>query len=145
MNDKELLKKAQSWFTMTYGKTAEHAGYDCVKIWQKPILGYNLRVNKYAEVVFGPSKKEVDAFIKAQNLIRQGLNWAILLILLNILGIIGIILIISSNNLSALHNIISAIICVDFLAGVGCVVLFVYARPLEKIYQRKIVTYMNGQ
>ena len=143
MKEQDLLEKARCWFAITYGKTAEQAGSNCVKIWYKPIMRYSLRVDKYAEVVFGPGEKEVNALIKAQTFIRQGINWTIRLLLLDMLGIIGTIACMMTNNLEVLKIFFFPLGGINIVAGVIFLCLAHYLKPIENIYSGKVVTYME--
>lgn len=143
MNEKELLERAHRWFTITHEQTAEKAGLRCAKIWYKPIMGYSLKADKYAEVVFGPDEKEVNAFIKAQTLLRRSFNWTLILLLLNGFGVIGMMYTIAVQNLDAMMTIVVALGSVDLITVIVFLCLAVYVKPIEKMYLGKIVTFMD--
>lgn len=143
MNEKELLERAHRWFTITYAQTAEKAGLRCAKIWYKPIMGYSLRVDKYAEVVLGPDEKEVNAFIKAQTLLRRSFNWTLILLLLNGFGLIGMMYTIAVQSLDAMIAIVVVFGSVDLITAVVFLWLAVYVKSLEEMYLGKIVTFMD--
>lgn len=136
MDEKELLERAHQWFAITFEETAEQAGLNCVRIWYKPIMHRDLRIYKYAEVVFGPSEKEVNALIKSQKLIRWSLNVAIILLLGGMLLFLGCMF---TGKIEILFW---------FAGGMGCfaVVLFnlgLYCTPLQKIWEGRVITYMD--
>ena len=139
---KELLERAHRWFTVTHEQTAEKAGLRCAKIWYKPIMGYSLRVDKYAEVVFGPDEKEVNAFIKAQTLLRRSFNWTLIL-LLNGFGLIGMMYAMVIQNFDTMIAIVVTFGSVDLITAIVFLWLASYVKPLEKMYRGKIVTFMD--
>lgn len=133
MTDKEnqLLEQADRWFAVQYDGTPEQLGMSYRKIWNKPIfIGY-----KIPEAVYGPGEKEVDAFIKAQKLIRRGLflficgmPWLIVpmmyfAITLNVLGI-------------------CVLTGLSFVMAISYWFLYLYGRSLERCYKDKIITYL---
>lgn len=136
MDEKELLKKAHHWFTITYEQTAEQAGLNCIKIWYKPIMKRDFKIYKFPEVVFGPSEKEVNALIRTQSLIRWGIIATILLLLLGMLILIGSLL---GGKIVYLFWVAGGMGC----CGVVFLILALYCAPLQKIWEGKIITYME--
>lgn len=130
-----LFERAHSWFTITYGQTAEQAGFRCAKIWYKPILKYDFKIHKYAEVVFGPSEKEVNALIKAQRMIRWSMIVTILALLLAMLTMMAFII-------TFRIEIMIFDICWTVPLAIAFFVLGCKGKAWEKIYKGKITTYM---
>lgn len=135
-NEENLLKKARLWFNLNYGKTAEQAGYHCVKLWYKPMLMFDFKIHRFPEVVFGPEEKEVDAFIKGQSTIRWGIIVFLIFMLLGI-PILFSFVVTQNTGLFVFGT------CGGLIAFLACVAMIFYITPLEKIYKDKIITYME--
>ena len=140
-DDDLLLQKAKRHFVSEYGKPPEEAGLKCVKIWYKPIMGFNLKINRYPEVVFAPGEKEANALVQVQTIIRQGLNFTIRLLLL------CVVLLPFLLYFSVKYNTFVPVVCFCgflFAVAITFAVLPSYLKPKEELYKDKVVTYMDA-
>ncbi len=133
IKDKDLLlEQADKWFTVTYETTPESQGMHCRKIWKKNILPFKTM----REVVYGPDEKEVDAFIKAQKLIRGSVNLFICLI-----PVLAVLMMYSALTINV--PVLCFLCGFSVVCGLICCFLGSYVKPLEKCYKGKVVTYLE--
>ncbi len=129
-----LLEDAYREFCHEFNATPEESGYLVHAFWDNT-------------VIFAPSQKEADAFIKVQKIKLQMASGTVVFSLL-FLVILSCLLIIAGVNGSLINNWDEVYICFWTVLGIT-VLVFIYeivekirCRNLDKIFCNKIVWYL---
>ncbi len=136
----DLLLKAIRWYVRQYGDTPERNGLKHSAIWYKPIMKYSLRICKLPEVVFGETEKDVRLFIKAQRILRWGVN--LFIFLMPLLGIMLLSFVFLFKPEMSLY--FWGVEAVLLIVCVGYFIIGRYTSGLQKqINNDRIVTFMD--
>lgn len=133
MKEKELLERADAWFSQKYGGSPQECEVNFSKVWNKQVLFL-----KFPTVVFAPSEVEGMAFIKAQRSVLRMMTcfflYAGAAVTLFFLGAVYNFMVLAMVFITVVGIIL--IVC-----NILCAMSF---KRLENLYENKIELYVSG-